>query len=361
MDLSKLTIDEALAALGAARNNLNLTWQDIADKLNAQFSCGITAEACRKRFARSGASNVAQQSERVLLRDERADYQRTIREQARSGYLIEQMREVLRDTVVPFEPVAYKGADADSDINVVVSDIHCGALINNAFNKYDETEMCNRLIRFAASIPSGRRCNVMLLGDRVMGAPPLSCRLESNLNIIEQTKRVAGALAAFVRGLATRFEFVYVYGVSGNHARLFPNKEDARPGEDMDALAKYIMSLHLANQPNVKFPESDIDPTIAMCIDSFGHVMLLVHGDHDDPRNLSRLVGTNYRPEAVVMGHRHDAGVSNVGKVKVVQNGSVMGPDSYAVGCRFVNPPEQVWFTSTKDSAVDAVHFISLI
>ena len=124
------TEDQCLWRIGKAKDAGTLTenWPEIADFLNKTFREDETqyydSSAYRKkyrnfvtayegifskeRFTDEEMLTIIEQKRelekaKIKLRDERLDYQKTVREEARKESLVELVHRVLIDTVVPFD------------------------------------------------------------------------------------------------------------------------------------------------------------------------------------------------------------------------------------------------------------------
>ena len=135
--------DQYIWKVGQAKDSglIDSTWEEITPRLNTELGIDETewrgSSAFRKayRWMQRAYDNVFRQNgfigvqgdeldvkmrelekAKVKLRDERLDYQKTIREEARKESLVELVRRVFVDTVVPFEYVSnyqYSGISND--------------------------------------------------------------------------------------------------------------------------------------------------------------------------------------------------------------------------------------------------------
>ena len=300
------------------------------------------------------------QKERQRFFDQRTEYNRMLREQARE----DELRDILERTIAagnlpvleyePFEPFT-----GDSSLLVFVNDLHYGASYKNHWGEYN-SDICKCMLRNylneivnIANTHCAQDCYVICNGDNVAGNIHLSIRLTNKENIIEQVTGVAELLSEFVAELSAYFSNVYFTSVAGNHSRL-DTKDDALLSERLDDIVEWYMKARLQNFENVEVGYGDrIDPTMFL-IGVRGKKMLGVHGDFDpsiaNVTNLQAMVGEPLH--AVLLGHRHYNMTTNVQGIKIIQSGSFLGTDDYCITKRLHGKPSQIVSVVTDDGIV---------
>lgn len=308
------------------------------------------------------------EKERVKLRTERGEISRLIREQARSEYMIDVIRDAILTGIEPF--LEYNGCDArfsDNDLIVSLSDVHAGIQIDNFFNHYNENVLLNRFSNYLAKIEKiakthdAQNCYLVLGGDLLSGFIHTEIRIENNLNVIEQVKFVSSAISQFAMKLGEMFGNVYVYSVPGNHARAVANKKESLKNENLDFLIPFYMEAKLQNCSNIQICENTVEETIAM-FNVRGKTVFATHGDKDTPKNVVQNMTMSYRikPDIVMMGHRHTNALSTVYDTKVVESGCTSGSDTYCVEHRFRNEPEQVVLVVNAEDGIDCMYDVQV-
>lgn len=313
------------------------------------------------------------EKEKIKTRDERLDYQKTVREEARKESLVELVRRVFVDTVVPFDyKTGYVFSGTSNDEMVVcLSDLHVGIVCDNYWNKFDSNILVNRLHKYLDEIMQiqqthrCKKCYVILGGDNISGLIHTNLRLQNNENVITQLKLASEYIGNFINELVKMeaFEEIEVRSVAGNHSRLSQNKEDHLKGEELDELIPFYLNLMFANSDVVKvYDESPIDATINSFVTSGGKLFYIVHGDKDSEAkvvsDLTLMVGR--KPDGIIMGHRHHNAFNTEHNVKIVQCGCAVGTDIYCVDKRISGEPEQCVFITNKDRAVKCLYDIGL-
>lgn len=395
------TEDQCIWRIGNAKNNGllgDMTWVDIASFLNKEFREDETqyydSSAYRKKyknfadayegiFSKTNFTNEQMltleeqkrelEKAKIKMRDERLDYQKTIREEARKESLVELVKRVFVDTVVPFEYCpnnAYMGTSNDEMV-ICLSDLHVGIVCDNYWNQFSTNILEKRLYKYLDEIReiqkthSCKKCYLVLGGDNVSGLIHANLRLQNNENVIQQLKIASVYIGNFVNELVKmeEFESIEVRSVSGNHSRLSQNKEEHLKGEELDELIPFYLNLMFANSDVVKvYEDSPIDSTINSFTTNGGKLFYIVHGDKDSVSkvvsDLTLMVGR--KPDGIIMGHRHHNALDGAHNVKIIQCGCAVGTDDYCIDKRISGEPEQCVFITNSKRAVKCLYDIGL-
>lgn len=358
------SIEEFTLRIGNACREHQLTWEKAADYLNAANGTSFGESTFRKTFKawkagydyamdHSGDAYVKDEMQRLKLeqikmRDERAEMNRVYRNVARA----ESVRSIIEQNVVPYDKkdflnvVQYQGSGHDAV--VCVSDLHAGAGINSAWNKFDKEILKSRLENYLSQIDNivarhaVENIHVILLGDLINGHIHINTRVANNENSIEQVMIVSELLSNFIAELHRICTKINVYSVSGNHSRLFPNKDEQSQGDELEALVPFYLKARLQNFSAINIETEKLDPTFGG-FKARNNLILYAHGDKDSPSNVvERLTMMVKQPiDMVFLGHRHTNGLTTVHGTKVIESGCVCGTDSYAVGIRKNDVPQQ--------------------
>ena len=382
--------------LGRAKDSgeLDMDWNEIAAIINAEFreddteyyeqSAYRKPYQCAKRFYEKGVFKdltseaylqVIKEEQRLLkiekqkLSDERVDYQRSIREEARKESFISLIEKAIAKNVEPFDYKPSGIACNDDSMIICLSDLHAGIECENYWNKFNTRILRDRLhkyldeIKAIQAIHNCKKCDIVLGGDNISGIIHANLRLQNNENVIEQMKIVATYIGEFIYELKSSFETIRVHSVSGNHSRLSPNKEEHLKGEELDALIPFILKIQFAHNPEITVCEDGyIDDTINSFVTPGGKLFYIVHGDKDTPntvvKNLTLMTGV--KPAGIIMSHRHHNAYDTQYNVKIIQTGCVVGTDDHCVDIRITGEPEQWVVISSKERAVKCLYDISL-
>lgn len=308
--------------------------------------------------------------EKVKIRDERIDYQKSIREEARRESFIELIERSMAKSVEPFEYKSSPVINSKEDMIVVLSDLHAGIEVQNWWNTFNTNVLKERLHKYIDQIIDIQRvhqckvCNVVLGGDNISGLIHVNMRLQNNENVIEQIKIATTYIGEFIHELQGYFEAINVYSVSGNHSRISPNKESHLNGEELDAMIPFCLSLQFSNNDKVVIHDDDahIDNTIGNFTTRGGKLFYIVHGDKDTPSNVVKnlTLMTGKKPDGIIMGHRHNTALTTEHNVKVVQCGSCIGMDDYCVDRRISGSPEQSVIITNENNVVKCLYDVRL-
>lgn len=394
--LTKETYEACLEDIKDKYLGINdMDWQELTEKYNLDIHYDTLRKASqtifgnifvtdyfKDKYARENSSNtyleeikqakVELAKERQKLRDERTDYQRSIREDARRESFIETIERTLKQEIEPLKLNVRKGTiESDDDLIVCLSDLHAGIEVKNAWNYYNSNVLQERLNKYLSKVleiqetHKCKNCEFVIGGDSISGLIHTSLRLQNNEDCIQQLKIAIEYIAEFISKLQPYFEQINVYGVAGNHSRLSPIKEDGLKGENLEEMLLYCLALKFSQTDNVKIiseVESRFDNSIIHFKTRGGKMFYVVHGDKDCVSNVVQnlTLMTGIKPSCVIMGHRHSNGLTTVHGTKIVQCGSVVGTDDYCVDKRISGTPEQVCIVTNKNETIKCLYDIQL-
>ena len=393
------TENQALWRIGRAKADGllgDVTWVEVADFFNKEFREDETqyydSSAYRKRyknfsdayeelFSQENFTNEEMmtieehkrelEKAKIKLRDERIDYQKSIREDARRESFIELVERAMSINVEAFDYKQSPIIDSNEDMVVCLSDLHAGIEVQNWWNTYNTDILKQRLHKYLDEVYDIQKlhqckiCHVVLGGDQVSGLIHNNLRLQNNENVVEQLKIAVTYIGEFIYELQNWFEEIEVHSVSGNHSRLSANKDDHLKGEELDDIIPFCLKLQFANNDKVHICDNiaqKIDSTIAAFITRGGKRFFVVHGDKDTPSNVVKNLTliSGIKPDGIIMGHRHHNAYDTEHSVKVVQCGCVVGTDDYCVDKRISGEPEQCVFITSTNRTIKCLYDVGL-
>lgn len=286
--------------------------------------------------------------EKQKLSDERVEFNRQIRQEARKESYADMVKRIICEDVDPINiPVHYTLFNSDTDLLCHLTDIHTGIEIDNWKNVFNEDVLKQRIEKYTSNIldihglHQSQNC-YLVIGEILSGLIHSNLRLQNNMDLMEQFKYISELISAMLVRLANNFNHIYVYTTPGNHSRISPKKEESLDGENMDVLLPFYLKARLQNIGNVSICDNAIEPEIAM-FNIRGTNVFAAHGHKDNPssvvQNFTMLFGI--KPDIVLLGHRHTNGLTTVYDTKVIESGCVSGTDQFATSIRKVNRPEQ--------------------
>lgn len=296
----------------------------------------------------SNSELIKLQKERIKLSDQRIEYNRQIRQEARKESFVDMVKNIICENVEPMNvPIHYTLFNSDTDLLCHLTDIHTGIEINNWKNIFNEDVLRQRIEKYTSDILDVRGLHqsqncYLVIGEILSGLIHSNLRLQNNMDLMEQFKYVSELISAMLVRLANNFNHIYVYTTPGNHSRISPKKEDSLDGENMDVLLPFYLKARLQNVDNVSICDNTIEPEIAM-FNIRGNNVFSAHGHKDSPANVVQNFTMMFRikPDIVLLGHRHTNGLTTVYDTKVIESGCVSGSDQFALSIRKVNRPEQ--------------------
>lgn len=231
--------------------------------------------------------------EKQKLSDERVEYNRQIRQEARKESYADMVKRIICENVEPikFWDLSYHFINPEeADLLCHLTDIHGGIYIHNWKNIFNEDVLKTRIEKYISKIKNVRskhnasNCYIVI-GEILSGLIHNNLRLQNNMDLMEQFKYVSELISSMLEELSHCFENIYVYTTPGNHSRISPKKEDALDGENMDLLLPFYLKARLQNIPNIYICNNETDPEIAI-FDIRGNTIMAAHGHKDSPSSV---------------------------------------------------------------------------
>lgn len=350
---------------------LEMSWSELADIFNSELRNGDSpwnesayrkpyqqaALFYRNVFAKMQGSEFVDdfeeqrrllEKEKVKFRDERTEYNRVIRQEARKEAFLESVQRVIESRTQPVDFQAhYSVLASDNDILMPITDVHAGIEIDNFCNTFNQDILVGRLSKYTTEVlhiaEQHQSENLyIVISEIISGIIHYTLRLQNNMDMVEQFKYVSEVIAKMIVKLAPKFRHVYVYTAPGNHSRISPKKEESLDGENMDVLLPFYLKARLQTVLNVEICENIKDPEVPI-FTVRDNVVMAAHGHKDSPesvvQNFTMLFGI--KPDIVLLGHRHTNGYSTIYDTKVIQSGCISGADAFIMSKRKCNRPEQ--------------------
>lgn len=293
--------------------------------------------------------------ERQKLFDQRAAFNKSIREVARQQELSEIIeRAVMNGALpalhdVPKNPIEV--ADVGRDLLVSLNDIHYGAVVKNRWRTYDST-VCRcmfaeyaRKVKQIALETGASNCYIWNAGDSVSGNIHRSIQVTNKENVIQQVTGVSELIAEFITSISSAFENITYVSVAGNHSRIEANKKDSLVAERLDNLIGWYLEARLQNLSGVTVANFATTDDTLFEIGIRGKRYVGCHGDFDNSNSSVEALKAMFGERdiyAVLSGHLHHNKIDSVSGVKTIMAGSFLGMDDYAVQRRIVGKPEQL-------------------
>jgi len=288
------------------------------------------------------------EKEKIKFLDERTSYKKMLRDVSRWEEIYEIIDRTIKNGDLPLIEYQHKHIQhTNNDLMVSMNDIHFGADIENAWNKYNSDILKERLkeylnqILIIKELHNSENCFVNANGDLINGAIHPSVLISNRENIIEQIMGVSELISQFLAELSKHFNNVVFTVVAGNHSRL-GNKDESLKNERLDDLVPWYVKARLQNLNNIIITKN-IDNTMSV-VDIRNKKYVCVHGDYDSGKSaiqsLALMSGQNVY--AVCCGHLHHNSMDYVNNIKIIMAGSFLGMDDYCISKRIIGIPQQL-------------------
>lgn len=288
------------------------------------------------------------EKEKIRRNDQRREYNKYIRNQARFEGLRDDIIRVIEEINIK-KPLVFNDKptyDSEREGLVLFSDWHYGMVIDNSINKFNKEVFDERVAKLVnRTIEHGIRneistLHVANLGDLVGGLIHVSTRVEANEDVIGQIKYVAETLSEVLAKFANTFNKIEFYNICGNHGRTIANKNDGSIKENFEYLLLWYLQARLSGFNNITFTDEK-DGYIVTKIKNKD--VVFVHGHYDKPEvsvtKIPQLIGLV--PDYIFSGHIHHHFEKEFGKTTCIVNSSLIGADDYAMQGRFSSVPAQ--------------------
>ena len=383
-----------IARLGTLKDQgiLDMTWTEISEILNRELrddpSEYYSESAYRKKYAlmkqvkeefedisyNNSAEELVElrrelEKEKVKLRDERNEYRRLLREEARKESYIEQFTNAIveagaKTALEYFGKSDFFTDNCNCDLLIPLYDLHSGIEVKNFWNEYNTDILNKRLNHYLNRIIEiakrhGARDAYVVCSELLSGLIHPILRIENNQDLIDQFLTVTDYVCEFLAVLSQYFECVNVYVAPGNHSRITPKKDESLAHENMDNLLIPFLQAKLQNYKNVICHKNDIEQSVAIFPVRNMNVFA-IHGDKDSfsvaADNMRRMFGI--KPNIILTGHRHTNALMTDYDTKVVQSGCLSGSDQYCIEKRLNNRPEQAVCVISETEGLDCIYDI---
>lgn len=285
---------------------------------------------------------------KVQFQDQRREYSKYLRLEARWQHLINEMKSSIKELPsLDFSIGEYiKG---DNEASLIISDWHLGLECSNYWNIFNYEVARERIEKLKQKVikycrlHNVKTLHIEILGDMINGAIHLGTRVESEEDVMSQSMRCAEIVSIFVYDISKEIENIKVYTVNGNHGRVTANKNESIETENFERLIPWYMKTRLEQCKNIVICENQYDDTISHYMIGDKHIFS-AHGHLD---RLGEVINNYSRmfkiiADEVHLGHFHSYYEKDEHGSTIVVNGTLSGVDTYAKSIRKTGSPTQV-------------------
>lgn len=358
-------LEQYLYRLGEYKSSglLDMTWDDIAGKLNEQFGLERSSDVCRKeyniakRYAeqvfRHGTSNtVDAEVLKMQAQTKNLETNRWLREYSRDQLILETITESIQ-RLTPIEFPNQIQCERGNRVGMLcMGDAHFGTeftiygLAGEVLNKYNEdvfTERMHRLLAETIRIVQENQLSDLYvndLGDFADGVLRVSQLAHLQYGVVESTVRYAEFLANWLNALSEHVR-IHFGMVNGNHTelRMLGQPKSTFKDENMGIVVRAFIKERLKDNPNFEFIENKTGYIFQKI---YGYTILCIHGDEVRGNNSVKDFSNTYgvRINYLIAGHNHHSRLEEVGMdVESIGVPSIIGIDNYSMSLNAISNP----------------------
>lgn len=285
--------------------------------------------------------------ERQKLSDEKLEYNRWLREQARDELIMEKFcNAVMATPELPLPKILPLEQHKKSGI-LCFADTHYGTefeikgLCGETINKYSPEVFEERMeCLLAQTIEKANKeglseIQVFSLGDEIDGILRVSQLKKLRYGVVEATIKYAEYLTRWLTELSRHIRVKY-YSVEGNHSelRMLGQPKSTFKDDNMSKIIREFIKIRMSNNPNFAYAVN----SNAWIFDKVqGYDILAIHGEvknlESALKDFSLLYGVNI--DILIGGHKHHQEMATIGINKdVVSVPSVIGLDDFSESLR---------------------------
>lgn len=242
---------------------------------------------------------IALQKERMRLSDQRREFNKLVRKEARTEHLYDVIRETAAkmNKEKPMKLQEFSEVfDSGKEAILCLADWHYGMVTDNIWNKYNP-EICRQRVaelitraKAYLNLNDVQTLRIVLLGDSAHGGIHSTCRVASEENVVEQLMHVAELIAELINELSSCVEDVYIYSTYGNHMRTIQNKADSTHSDNMEKVLPWWLAERFANRIDIHIVEADYREFI--WFKAAGYNVCCTHGDLDNFKDIGVTLNT---------------------------------------------------------------------
>lgn len=362
------TNDQYIHRVCPLREQNGLSWQRLADIINAECGLNHSESKYRKDYAReraayyTGVAEAAEEEEspsyfskeeemalrqRVMTATEKTPYLRELRQDARFErfyrLIAEQLKELPPPEGVANEAKYFPRSEAKEYL-LTLADLHFGAAfesINNKYNMDIAEERLGLIVAYLRSFVEEHAVNtikILSLGDIVQGILRISDLRVNETAVVDAFVRAMRALASFLNEVSAFVNIEFYQVCYSNHDQLRPlgTKASELAKEDMGKILFAYLQDTLRNNPRIalygdtekdylEFKIFDFN-----CIALHGHQIKSIENAYKDLANRHHVFY-----DYIFLGHSHSAKtiINSEGfghDCETLVGGSICGSDGYA-------------------------------
>ena len=371
------------------KESLELTWQGIANLINAFFGFSYSEKYYRSHFnngdwnGNTGPILInAEEDEQLSLPDFQMERMKLSDQITQNNALLRRMsrEQTIREIgIEAAKIVAEKCPLAISEqpistgkkekVGILqLSDWHYGIVIDTIYNQYNPEIARERVAQLVSKVKDIihkegiKYLYIFNLGDMIAGNIHLTIRLNSRVNVLNQIMEVSEILSDAIASLSTCVEGIDYFAALDNHSRIDPIRENSLELESLCRITTWYMKERLKNIKHVEIHETNAYGPDIITTSIQGHEVAAVHGHKDKPEKVvdNLVLMTKHNFDLILTSHFHHFQADEKNEVLVLCNSSLMGTDDYAQKLRLSAKPSQNFIVATPDNVAEVIYRIVL-
>jgi hypothetical protein len=363
-ELFKLAFDVEISSTEARKRYYGIKM--MLPYLDKQKCNNITSNEI---FSELELKKIELQKEKIKFQDQRREYLKLLRIDARFENLIEEIQKSVK-IIEKQKPMIYSPVvkiTNNKEGVLAISDWHSELEVNNFLNKFNKEEFLHRIHRLVnKTIEYGKFHNintlhVFNLGDLLSGIIHQNVRVSNNELTVTQTMFIAELLADILFAFAQEFNHVKFYSVLDNHSRVFSNKEESIAGESFARFIPWYLKPRLSTVKNIEIVDNKLDEDIIVA-EVCGKTIFAVHGHCDSLKNVVSDLSMMIKkiPEYVFTAHWHHNIEDEIHGCEVIANQSLIGVDEHSKRIRKTSKPAQKFMIFNHEEGRECCYNIRL-
>ena len=372
--------DEYIFRICDMKDELEYTWDEIANVLNTELNYNFTSSKYRKSyqyFQKMFEANKHKYLDGGLISDIDLRQEDLYKQEVRTRDWLNEKRKVLRDEAridalkdalrEPIQAMPPLKVHEKSKVDItgkeailVLSDWHYGEIVESFFNNYNEDVFRRRIEHLTQEVIRYCEINqvavlhVLNLNDLISGNIHVSNRVNESIDLIGQIKYVSEVLAEMLNEIGNEVGYVTYRSSTDNHSRLNKKYDEHIEKENLTKLIDWWLEERLKGS-NIFIKKDNLSDDIGW-ITLFNHKnVFFSHGHNDSITNAiaDYSLSTGIRADYVILGHYHNDREQCIQGCKVYVNGSLIGNNNFSISKRLFAKPSQLLLIFDGDNEID--------
>ena len=361
------------------KESSGMTWQQIADIINAALNQNFGESAYRKRYQmfQQGLKACEKQvftndeylesirterreleKERKKLQTEKLEYNRWLREEAREELIAEHIGDAIKQLPELKIPNRISPTHNNRAGNLIFADPHYGkelciqGLFREVLNEYSpeifEKRMWNLLYQVIEICNKEKfdTLNVYDLGDEIEGMLRVSTLMKLRYGVIESSVLYGRFITEWLNELTNYVRVRYQMVKDSNHCqlRLLGQPKNTFKDENVSYIIADKIMDRLGGNPNFEFIQN---PTGYIFDQVLGYNIFGYHGEGKNLEQTIKDFSRTYKVpiDYLIGGHKHHKSSANVGiESDVISVPSIIGVDDYSLSLNNTSDPGATLF-----------------